>query len=206
LLLTLAAALVAIACALASARRLAWAVTPTFLDAGMLSEALGSDDGGAFYPNLGEAIGTDERLRWEHDLFEAFASLDSRTKDALVNEQLLELDGRVQRWARVPRVCASIAMSAGVMFACVGLLRGLAVAAEGETGAVHGSLASALGALTIGMAGASFCIAVHVRAAQVLRERLAGTDRLVNRLEALGGGGGTSGGRAVSFSRDSPSW
>jgi hypothetical protein len=86
----------------------------------------------------------------------------------------------------------------------VALLRGLAVAAEGEAGAVHGSLASALGALTIGMAGASFCISVHVRAARVLRERLAGTDRLVNRLEVLARS--RSRGRAVSFSRDSPSW
>jgi hypothetical protein len=202
LLLTLASVLVATACALASARRLAWAVAPTFLDAGMLSEALGSDDAGALCRKLGDAIGADERLRWEHDLFEAFASPDRRTKDGLLNEQLLELDGGVQRWARVPRVCASIAMSAGVLFASLALLRGLAVAAEGETGGIQGSLGPALCALTIGMAGASFCIAVHVRAARVLRERLAGTDRLVNRLEALA----RVRGRAVSFSRDSPSW
>jgi hypothetical protein len=184
-LLTLASALVATACALASARRLAQAVAPTFLDAGLLSEALAGDDAKALWRKMGDAIGTDERLGWERGLFEAFASRDRRTMDGLLNEQLLDLDGRVQRWARVPRASASIALSAGFLFASVTLLRGLAVAAEGDMGAVPGALASALGALTIGVAGASFCIAVHVRAVRAVGQRLAGTDRLVNRLETL---------------------
>jgi hypothetical protein len=46
-------------------------------------------------------------------------------------------------------------------------------------------LVSALDALAIGIAGTSFCIAVHLRARRVVRERLAATDRLVDRLEGL---------------------
>jgi len=132
-----------------------------------------------------DAIRADDRLEWERGLFEAFASRDVRTRDALVSEQLVDLDGLVQRWARVPRVSASVATSAGLLFALLALLKGLAVAGAEDASAFQEAFAAAVGALTLGVAGASFCIAVHVRSSRVLRARLTATARLIARLEAL---------------------
>jgi hypothetical protein len=104
----------------------------------------------------------------------------------LVNEQLTELDGRAQRWVRVPRVCASLATSAGFLLASIALVQGLAVPAEDDapTGA-GAAIMGALNALAIGIAGTSFCYAVHVRARRLVRERMAAVDRLVLRLESV---------------------
>jgi hypothetical protein len=87
----------------------------------------------------------------------------------------------LQRWALALRVCARVAASAGLLFGCIALLRGLAVRAE-DAGA---SLVPALDALAVGIAGASCCLAAHRRARVIVRERRATADRLVERLEAL---------------------
>jgi hypothetical protein len=135
----------------------------------------------AAWAKLREAIALCEQATLERDLVAALEEEDERARIALVNEQLLELDWRAQRWARVPRVCASIATSAGFMFACVVVLHGLAVAPE-EANAV---LVSAIDALSVGIAGTSFCAAVHVRARRVASERLSASDRLIEGLEGL---------------------
>jgi hypothetical protein len=173
-------ALVASACVLASVRSLACAVSPTWLDPRLLVEALRGDRV-ADWPRLGAAVATCAGAQWETDLFAALGAADERARTALVNEQLRELDWRARRWARVPRVCASVATSAGFLFACIALMREAALgpADVGE------ALVSALGALAIGIAGTSFCIAVHVRVRRIVRERLAATDRLVDRIESF---------------------
>jgi hypothetical protein len=186
-----ASALVAVACVLASARRLALAVQPTWLDARLLAKALEREPsvrGDAdriveetSWAKLRNAIAACDRAIWENELIAALETADERTRIALVNEQLRELDWRAQRWARVPRVCASVATSAGFLFACVAVLRGLAVPTE-ETNAV---LISAVDALAVGIAGTSFCAAVHGRARRIASERLAATDRLVEHLEGF---------------------
>jgi hypothetical protein len=178
--LTLLSAIVAVGCVLASARRLGWAVAPTAFDPAVLTDAL-RDKGGAAWRALREAVVATPNLGWERDLFEALGAADEDVRVALLNEQLLELDWLARRWARVPRVCASIATSAGFLFASVALLRGLA-AQEID---VRGSLVSALDALTVGIAGTAFCAAVHVRTRRLAADRLAAADRLVDRLQAL---------------------
>jgi hypothetical protein len=173
--------LVALACALASARRLALAVAPTSLDAQLLLEALrASPLDPLVLRRLGRAIEARE-FPWESALFAAVGQ-DGAAQEAIVSEQLLELEWLAQRWSRVPRVCASIATSAGFLFASIALMQG--VAAEGvDAPAV---LTSALDSLTIGIAGTSFCVAAHLRARHALRERLAAARRLVDRLRAVG--------------------
>jgi hypothetical protein len=179
-MLAVLSALVASACVLASARRLAWAVSPAWLDPQPLFEALRGERA-ADWPRLRAAVAACDQAKWENDLIAALGATDERSRVALVNEQLRELDWRAQRWARVPRVCASVATSAGFLFACISLLRGSALSVT-DLGA---SLVTALDALAIGIAGTSFCIAVHLRARRLVRERLAATDRLVDRLEAI---------------------
>jgi len=175
--------LVAVVCVVASARRLAHVVEITSLDPGALVAALGADDGPAVCARLTAAIGSGERFAWERDLLAAFAAPEPRVRDALVNEQLTELDGRAQRWARIPRVCASVATSAGFLLASIALVQGLSMPAEDEAPLGTGAaVLGALNALAIGLAAASFCVAVHVRAQRVVRERLAAVDRLVLRL------------------------
>jgi hypothetical protein len=186
-LLAVLSAIVALACALASARRLAWAVAPTSLDAGMLLEAV-SDPAG--WPRLQSAVAALPGPTWEGDLFQALAERDPASRDALVTEQLLELDWTAQRWARVPRVCASIATSAGFLFGCIALLQGLAVPTgappdDGSAPVLGAALFSALNALSLGIAGTAFCVAVHVRARRIVRERHQATERLVARLLTL---------------------
>jgi hypothetical protein len=181
--LALLSAAVALACALASARRLAWAVAPTWLDAGLLFDALRD---GEDWRALRDVVAAQPEPTWERDLFQSLSEPDARSRDALVTEQLLDLDWTAQRWARVPRVCASIATSAGFLFGCIALLQGLTLPSEeGSAPALGASLFSALDALTIGIAGTAFCVAVHLRARRAVRERHLATERLVARLLAL---------------------
>jgi hypothetical protein len=179
-MLTLLSAIVAIACVLASVRRLAWAVAPTALDPAVLVEAL-RGEGARAWPAIQKAAAARPALGWEHDFFAAFAAAEGDARDALVYEQLIEHDWLAQRWARVPRVCASIATSAGFLCASLALVRGLSEQ-DADVGA---SLVAALNALAVGIAATSFCAAVHVRARRLARARLEATERLVERLRAL---------------------
>jgi hypothetical protein len=178
-MLTLLSALVALACVLASARRLAYAVAPTRFCAKALAGALRAPKA-CGRGELASAIGGRPGADWEIALFEAASAPEEATRVALINEELRELDWRVQRWSRVPRVCASIATSAGFLFGCVALLSAL----PDSPGDSVAALVPAVDALAVGIAGASFCVAAHVRCRRLVRERLEDADRLVERLEA----------------------
>lgn len=115
---------------------------------------------------------------WEKDLLAALEAPVFQ-RSALTNEQLGEFDWRLGRWGRVPRVCASIATSTGFLLGCVALVD--AVGRDGSD--VISGLGPALNALAIGMAGASFCIAVHVRARRLARDRRAAVDEFVGTVE-----------------------
>jgi hypothetical protein len=185
-MLALLSAVVALGCVLASARRLAWAVAPTALDAGLLWGALQGDGGKSRWEALRCAVISAPGRTWERDLFLALGDDDPRSREAQVVEQLLELDWVALRWSRVPRVCASIATSAGFLFGAIALLRGMDVPREDGVSPTDGAvLLSALDALAVGIAGTSFCVAAHLRARRAVRERLACDERLVGRLLAL---------------------
>ena len=104
----------------------------------------------------------------------------------MLGEPLSELDWALQRWDRVPRVCASVASSAGFLCATVSVIQALALPADPEAGPILGQvLAAALGAFAVGLVGTSFCAAVHLRTRGTAKARLAAADRLVQRVEAL---------------------
>lgn len=201
MLFTFLGILVTVACAYASARRLWFAAEATWLDpfevasyvrVGVRANAKsGARDGsgGADGDEAREAsagswdalraeIEGEPRADWERDLFEALDAPAS-VRVALVNEQLAELDYRAQRWARVPRVCASIASSTGFFFAALAMRAGLA----SDEIDIEGAVLAAINVVAVGMAGTAFCIAAHVRAGAMTRARLAATDKLVERLE-----------------------
>jgi hypothetical protein len=174
----LASTLFALGCALASARRLAFVVAPTGLDHQVLLEALGERQGLDARARLASALRAEGKARWEGDLLEAVAEPDPDVRAARVNEQLTELEVLADRWTSVPGVCARLATSVGFLCATVALLDGLAdVPVDAES--LHGALAGAVGSLTIGIAGTSFCAAVHFRARRARRERAGAADRLV---------------------------
>ena len=178
---TLISALVAAACALASARRLAFAVSPVWLAPELLARVL-AENGPEGAATLRQMVAAAERATWERELLAAASSTDPMRRPALVNEQLREFDWRVRRWARVPRVCASIATSVGFLCGSVAIIRGLE---SGTSDPPVSVLMSAVIALTVGVAGTAFCVAVHLRANRAARRRLAETDRFVERLEGL---------------------
>jgi hypothetical protein len=174
------AALVSVGCVLAALRRLWLAVAPDGLDADLIRRAL---QDAAALRHLGEGLGSLPGQSAEKDLVAAACDPDAASRVALVDEQVRESDWLSQRWAPVPRVCASIATSAGFLCACVSVIQ--TVTADPADAASAPSLLSAVGAVAVGVAGASFCVAVHVRLRPLLRARRAATDRLVERLRTL---------------------
>ncbi|MBX3227222.1 MAG: hypothetical protein KIT84_35200 [Labilithrix sp.] len=176
---------VAAACVGASARRLFFAAAPTALHPDDVVAAL---DRAVPVAALRSAAQRDPGADWERDLFAALAVTQPETRAALVNEQLTELDLRIKRWDRVPRVCASIATSAGIMLATLVMRRGLVDAPDltGELGElfVRSLLNDAVSVASFGVVATAFCIAAHAAARRLSRDRLDAADRMIERLEA----------------------
>jgi len=169
----------------ASARRLAVAVAPTALEPRAVLKALQRDP--AMVAALRTAVAGDEALAWERDLLAAFEEPPGPRRDALINEQLLDLEGRADEGARVPRVCASVGTSSGLLFGSLALLEGLGSPEGQDASAImRDAFAAAMGALSVGIAATAFCVAVHVRARKLARDRRVAIDELVDRLERLG--------------------
>jgi hypothetical protein len=169
------------ACVLASARRLQLAVGASAVDPTALAAALctGKDKQGELWPALQRELVDDPEADWERDLLAALSAVGP-ARIALVNEQLAELDYLAQRWERVPRVCASVSTSFGFLLA-------FATVASMAGGDLDFGVAavSAINAVAIGLAGAAFCVAAHLRARAIVRARLKAADRLVECLEDL---------------------
>ena len=186
-MIAIAAVVVALLCAAASARRVWLAANATALHPEEVVKALA--EGPEAVASLREVVAKLPDADWERELLAALASpVDVRA--ALVNEQLTELDYRIQRWSRVPRVCASIATSFGFMLASLVLRNGLA-ADTGELSSdvaelvVRGLVGDALLVGAMGLVGTAFCIAAQSEAKRIARARMRGADALVDRLESL---------------------
>ena len=166
---------------LAGARRLWFAVSPGGLDTDLLARSLVD---AAAAKRLHDGIEAHGGASLERDVVAAAFAGDATSRGALLDEQLIEADWAMQRWAPVPRVCASIATSAGLLCGCVSVIGTLT--ADPSDAATGSSLAAALASVALGIAGASFCIAVHLRVRPLTKARRAAMDRLVDRLRALG--------------------
>lgn len=182
------AVLVALACAAASARRVWYAANATALHPDVVCEALEGATGPEALDRLRAVVADVPDADWERELLETLAAQPEQ-RAALVNEQLTELDYRIQRWARVPRVCASISTSFGFLLATLVLRTALSDTGDvpieiGEI-VIRGLVGDALTVGAMGIVGTAFCIGAQGEARRIARARVAGADRLVERLEAL---------------------
>lgn len=192
------AAVLAAACAAASARRLAFVTRPAALDAREVLAWLEARKGGAEekLAALTRAASATPDASWERDLVEALATEDDDVRAARVNEQLTELDHRLARWSRVPRVCASISASTAFLLATLVVRRGLAMAgdeelaSEGVGNLARGLVSQAITVAALGMVGTAFCVAAHGLAGKIAKARAADADKLVETLETLRAGQG----------------
>jgi hypothetical protein len=182
------AVLVALACAAASARRVWFAANATALHPEDIHAALARAKGPEAIAALRELVANEPDADWERELLDALTAPVAH-RIALVNEQLTELDYRIQRWARVPRVCASIATSFGFMLATLVLRKGLAdtgdVPIEVGEMVLKGLVADALMVGAMGLIGTAFCIGAQSEARRIAKGRSVGADKLVERLEEL---------------------
>ncbi|WP_394820602.1 hypothetical protein [Pendulispora albinea] len=185
---TLAALLVVATCIGASFRRLYFATTPTALDPAILLKELTGEKGRARYLDVCAAIAQTPEADWEREVVAALAS-PPELRAALINEQLSELDFRLQRWIRVPRVCASIASSAGFLLAASALRIGLGdidTAVDADiTEILNRAAFDALGIAALGMWGTVTCISIQMQARRASKARLQATDKWIERLESL---------------------
>lgn len=182
------AVLIALACAAASARRVWFAANATALHPDQVCDALAGADSARSIAAVRSLIGRDPSADWERDLLDTIDA-PREHRAALVNEQLTELDYRVQRWSRVPRVCASISTSVGFMLATLVLRTALADTGEvpievGEL-LIRGLVGDALTVGAMGIVGTAFCIGAQTEARRIAKARVAGADRLVEQLEGL---------------------
>lgn len=181
-----AAVVIALLCAAASARRVWLVAHATALHPEEIAKRLKDADAVA---RLREVVANVPDADWERELLIALDAKED-TRIALVNEQMTELDYRLQRWSRVPRVCASIATSSGFMLASLLLRNALAddqTELSSDVGelVVRGLVGNALLVGAMGLVGTAFCIAAQREARRIARARMKGADALVERLEAL---------------------
>jgi hypothetical protein len=179
--LTAAGLAVSGACAWASLRRLRFAAEATALSPRALVSA--GRKNAALVPLLLDEIAREPGAEWEHDLVAALG-VAGRSHVALVNEQLAELDHRVERWSRVPRVCASISTSTAFLLAAMALL--VATGAASEEIDVSGAIVSVANVVTVGIAGAVLCASAQMRARALVDDRMAAVDALVELFEGSG--------------------
>jgi hypothetical protein len=187
-----AGAIMVCACVAASIRRLFFALAPVSLDLQALLSAVRGDAGHSRARGLAAALAERTDTEWERDVFQA-AQFSGEQGVALLNEQLQELEWRVQRWGRVPRVCASIATSFAFLLGIIVLREGLLEASdlpayippELREAAIRAAVTYAIDVAALGLAGATFCIATQYRAAKAAKEQVVHAERLVERLEVL---------------------
>jgi hypothetical protein len=183
-LLSALAFVVTAVCVAVSAIRLKLALAPTRLDPETFDAALSRSKGDAgALDRIERAVAREPGASWERALFESLRA-PSPQREALVNEQLTELDYLVKKWARVPRVCASICTSSGFLLAAAVLRSSLAAPPETMGGqAIDAAVLQAINVAAIGLAGAAFCIACQMRARTAAASTALAFDRLVDRLE-----------------------
>ncbi len=189
-MLPILAMLVALGCAAASARRVwlaanATAFHPTELVDALRNFASGGPERPSAIGALRALVAREPSAEWERDLLDAFGA-PQELRVARVNEQLTELDYLVERWSRVPRVCARFATTFGFMLATLALRKGLGGPLPTDPGElfVRGLVGEALTVISTGLIGTAFCVGAHAEAKRIARARMKGADELVEWLEA----------------------
>jgi len=179
--LGIAAVVVTLVCAAACIRRLELACHPIAFDPLTWRQHLerGED------AELAQAIANVPSATWERELIAGLDTPNEELRTSLVNEQLQELDFRLARWERVPRVCASLSSSAGFLLGSLVLRFGLTAVANGldEGDTINDIVLQAVNVAAFGVAGATFAIATQYRARKLVQAFQREADALVEVLE-----------------------
>lgn len=120
---------------------------------------------------------------WEQDLASALTAPAGEVRAALVNEQLTEFDYLVDRWNRVPRVCASISTSLAIVLGMMVLRGGVTTTETIDEAFMWGILREAITVVAFGLVGTAFAIGTHFHARRMRRVWLEAADRMVEALE-----------------------
>ena len=150
----------------------------------LLLERVGKHPDRATVDQLKTLAANDAGADWERDFFDALTTEDEKTRTALVNEQLTELDWRISKWAAVPRICARITTSFAFLLAALVLRNGLADTEDITEGAMFALVGQGLTVVFLGFMGTTFCIAANRSARTAARARLEAADEVVERLES----------------------
>ena len=161
-----------------------YATHATAWDPTLLLERIGKNPDRATVDQLKTLAANDERADWERDFFAALTSEDEKTRAALVNEQLTELDWRISKWAAVPRICARITTSFAFLLAALVLRNGLADTEDFTEATMFGLVSQGLTVVFLGFMGTTFCIAANRSARAAAKARLEAADQVVERLES----------------------
>lgn len=183
-MITVAAAIVALGCSLASARRMYLATHATAWHPALLLAAIGKTPDRATVDRLRELAEHDARADWERDFFAALSNEDEKVRTALVNEQLTELDWRISKWATVPAICARITTSFAFLLAALVVRNGLADQTDFGEEAMRALVGQGLTVVFMGFVGTTFCIAANRAARAAAKARLEAADAVVERLES----------------------
>jgi len=182
-----------VGCVAACTRRLYFATTPIAIHPAVWLAHVRRGEG----ERVARAASRMPAASWERELLAALAEPDEEARTGRVNEQLSELDFLLARWARVPRVCASISSSAGFLFGSLAVRFGLValenVPAEASHDAINAVILQAVNVAVLGMAGASYAIAAQYAARKAARALSHDVELLVDALESLPEGNGGRG-------------
>ncbi len=183
--LTIVAALIALGCAAACTRRLYYATNPIAFHPSIWLARIKAGEGDA----AAIAVRRTPEAVWERELLDAVGETNPDLRAGRVHEQLTELDFMLGRWARVPRVCASVASSAGFLCGSLVLRYGLVAASnsveELRREEINACVMAAVNVAALGVAGTVFSIASQARARTASKAFQRAADALVQTLEEV---------------------
>lgn len=170
--------LLCLTCVAASLLRLRAVLRPSALDLGVIAERTTTAD---FAERLRRALRACPDATWEAGLAQALA-YSGLARTALLNEALVELSFRIDRFARVPRVCANVAMSSSWLFASLSLRTTLL--APTPVAWPEAALA-VVDLVATGVAASVLCLAIGGEARRLSRSQKGAADRLIDAIERL---------------------
>ena len=185
------AALVSTICVLASLRALRSTIGATSINPARVAQSLRIGDDGHVAAKASRLLAWSQRTpvaEIERELLESALTHKGQGRIALINAVLSELDFRVRSQARIPRVCARVSSTVGLLSGANALRRGLVMGSLDVPPAeliMHGPIADMLAAVLMGIAGATWCAAISRAMKKVSTDTLTGHDAFVEKLDRL---------------------
>ncbi len=185
------AALVSTICVLASLRALRSTLFATSINPARIAQSLRVGDDSHLATKASRLLAWAQRTpaaEMERDLLESALTHRGQGRIALINAVLSEVDFRVASQARIPRVCARVSSTVGLLSGANALRRGLVLGSLDLPPVdliMHGPIADMLGAVLMGIAGATWCASIAKAMKKASTDTLAGEDALVDKLERV---------------------